>query len=167
LLAFAMAFLYITQITFGSRGNNMSEDQKNTDDKKSSPLISNQLALRLGIGIVLAVIVNQAFNSGDVEPPTVPNQKITTTNASSNEKIYTTASGEVLTARGCTERKSRSEREPYSGERLSRAEARDKFMLACVDRKNAEAGGYGTYTANLSTHETAHSNNQISRLAKL
>ena len=127
----------------------MSENRRNTDDKKQNPLTSKQLAARIGVGIMLGVVVNQAFKSDDVPLQSVSNQEIATRQVKNTAIVYKTASGEVLTARGCTERKSRSEREPYSGERLSRAEARDKFMLACVDRKNAEAGMTSAKSTNI------------------
>jgi hypothetical protein len=144
----------------------MSENRRNTDDKKQNPLTSKQLAARIAVGIMLGVAVNQAFKSDDVPLQSVSNQEIATRQVKTTAIVYKTASGEVLTTRGCTQRQSRAERDTRSTERLSRAEARDQFMTACVDRKNDEAGGYGTYTANLSTYETVHSNNPINRLVK-
>jgi hypothetical protein len=133
-------FAYVSPILFGNKGNVMPENRRNTDNKKPNALTSKQLAARIGVGIILGVIVNQAFKSDDVPPQSVSSQEIATRQVKTTAIVYKTASGEILTARGCTQRQSRSEREPRSTERLSRAEARDQFMLACVDRKNAEAG---------------------------
>jgi hypothetical protein len=144
-------FLYVSPILFGNRGNTMSENRRNTDDQKSNALTSNQLFARISVGIMLGVVVNQAFKSDDVPLQSVPDQEIITGKAKTTAIVYKTASGEILTVRGCSQRQSRSEREPRSTERLSRAEAQDQFMLACVDRKNAEAG----FSAATSTHMPA------------
>jgi hypothetical protein len=147
----------------------MSENSNNNERRKTNKLSSNQVGRAIGTGIVLAFFINQVFKSDDVAPVAPTSEAITTDAAQSNKKTYTSAAGEVLTARSCQQRQSRSERAASrSSERLSRTEARDKFMTACVERKNTEAGAGedANYKTSAANHEVTQNSGQIRTLMR-